>query len=226
MSKRKITYGLIFIIFAFSVFMRREEVIRGRQQEIATVASEWKEKGKPVITEKIFPEDVNVYSKITITLDEAGFGYAYVPKAVQEKIKPGQLVLGSDADGHPIGAVSAVAGDIDLNTGMYFVRIDLKRNALGNKIEDVVYVNTGVLRSVMCLPRETVRVDSGKEFVWIVKDNRARKNPVKIGTHNGYGAVIKSGLSKGDEVVLGGYTVLSENDKVHIINNRKEGKND
>lgn len=225
-SKRKIIYGSIFLIFILGILIRMKLVKKERQLKVKTVAGQWQEKGKPVVIQGVKARDIKMYSKITITPDTATFGYAYLPEGTQKKIKPGQLIFKDDKDDLLIGEVVEVAKEIDLDTGLYPIKVKLKENIFNDKKRAIVYVNREVLKGVICLPQEVINSKNGKNFVWIIKDNKARKKIVKIAKHNGYGAIIQTGISEGDLVVLEGYTILSEGDKVNIIKSFSGEKND
>jgi hypothetical protein len=216
-SKRKIIYGLIFLIFILGILIRVKLVKKERQLKVKTVAGQWQEKGKPVVIQEVKARDIKIYSKITITPDIDAFGYAYLPEAIQKKIEPGQLISKNDKDDILLGEVAEVAKEIDLDTGLYFIKVKLKENVFNDKKRAIVYVNRETLKNVICLPQEVINSKNDKNFVWIIKDNKAKKKIVEIAKHNGYGAVIQTGISEGDLVVLEGYTILSEGDKVNII---------
>ncbi|MFO8052889.1 MAG: hypothetical protein R6U54_02875 [Candidatus Omnitrophota bacterium] len=225
-SRRKIIYILVFLIFILGVLVRIKTVTTERQLETKTVAGQWQKKGKPVVAKKISKENIDIFSKITIVSDDTNSGYAYLPKVVQKKIQSGQSVFKADKDNNSIGEVIKVAKEINLDVGMYLVKVKLNQNIFKDKPKAVVYINTEVLEDAICLPREAVRSADNQSFVWTVKGNKARKRLVKVARHDGYGVIIQSGLSQGDLVVLEGYTILSEGDKVNIIKSFPERKND
>jgi tRNA-binding EMAP/Myf-like protein len=225
-SKRKIIYSLIFLIFILGVLIRITIVKKERQAKVKTVAGQWQEKGKPVITQEVKARNIKIYSKITITPDVADFGYAYLPEAIQKKIKPGQLIFKGDKDDLSVGEVVKVAKEIDLDTGLYFIKVKLKENIFNSKKREVVYINRETLKDVICLPREVVNSRDHQNFVWVIEGDKAKKKIVKIAKRDGYGVIIQSGLSEGERVVLEGYTMLSEGDKVSIIKGSPGEKND
>jgi hypothetical protein len=153
-------------------------------------------------------------------------GYAYLPESIQKKIEPGQLIFKSDKDDLSVGEVVKVAEEINLDTGLYLVKIKLKENMFNEKKRVVVYINTETLKDAICLPREIVNSKDRQNFVWVIEGNKAKKKIVKIAQHDGYGAIIQFGLSESDLVVLEGYTILSEGDKVNIIKSLSGEKND
>lgn len=222
-NKRILVYILIIFAFICGVFVKQRMIIRERNREITSVTEEWKTKGKPVAVERITRGKVKVYTKITITLTGKDYYEVYVPKAIQEKLHPGQLIFLDARGGNPIGKVMQVDDDINLDTGMFLVRAVLNAKIAGDRRNMIIYVNTGVLKNVICLPREIITFDNEESFVWKIEEGLARKTPVVIGEHNGYGAVIESGLKEGDFVVFEGYTNLFDADKVNVISGLDRG---
>lgn len=215
-NKRKLIYGLIFVVFLCAFFVKRHFIVAERQSKTVTVAGEWEEKGKPVIAIKIKPKNVNVYSKITVTKDYKGNAYAYVCRIVKEKLEIGQEVFCAEKK-QPVGRITEVAKEINLDTGMFLVKISFIEDVFNDSSYAVVYVNTETLGNVICVPREIISSDGKENFIWVIENGKARKRQVKIKCHNGYGSVIEEGLDESDIVVLEGYTFLSESDKVNII---------
>lgn len=216
-KKRIFIYGAIIVSFVFAVGIKRSIITRKRNRPIISMPSEWKEKGKPVVLEKIARKDIKTYTKITVTGGKQSLFYAYVPERLKQKLQPGQLIFAHDASKKPIGKVVEVSKNINLDTGMFLVKVNLDEKILTDKSRTIVYVNTGILENVICLPGKVVVLKNGDRYVWTVKENKALKVPVVVGERTGTGIVIKKGLKDGDLVVLHGYSKLSEGDKVNIL---------
>lgn len=220
MSKRIFIYGIIIFGFITAVFIKQNIITEERTRDIVSAPSEWKEKGKPVVLQEIHKKDVNIYTKITVTENEEGEYVSYVTKNIQKVLEPGQVIFSGDTGDDSIGEVVSVSGDLDLNTGMFLIEVDLDKNILSGESSEIVYVNTKVLKNVICLPSKIIFSDNGDYFVWVNKKGKACKCPVKLGKRNGYGVVIEEGLKEGDLAVLKGYTKLFIGDKIRPI---KEG---
>lgn len=54
----------------------------------------------------------------------------------------------------------------------------------------------------------------GKQFVWIAKNGKAFRKPVKVGQTNGNRITILSGLTEGDKVIVEGYQKVSEESEI------------
>lgn len=217
MIKRVFIYGLVIFSFAGAVVIKQNVITRGRKRKIVSAPSEWEEKGKPVILEKVIKEDVNTYTKVTVTQGERGFSYAYVPLSIQQELSSRQKVFLDNENKEPAGEVVEVSREIDLDTGMFLVKLKLKDGILADKDSRIVYINTGTLRKTICLPSKIIFSDEDKYFVWVSKEGKAHKAYVKLGKANGYGVLIKEGLKEGDLVVIEGYTKLFEGNKLREV---------
>lgn len=226
MNRRIFVYGAIITSFVFAVYIKQNIITKKGNRTVTTMPSEWKEKGKPVVLEEIAKKNVKTYTKITVTQEKASLPYVYIPYVTQQKLQVGQLIFSDDMSKNPIGKIVEVTKDIDLDTGMFFVKVSLDEKFLANKPRAIVYVNTGILENVICLPRKVVVIENGDRYVWAVKENKAYKVPVVIGKRNGYGFVIKEGLKEGDLVVLHGNSKLTEGDKVNILKEYPGVEND
>jgi hypothetical protein len=216
MNKRYLAYGAIFLCFIVAVITRQSIVTKERGADITSVNAEWKDKGKPVVVKKAVKEDVKVYAKITAVSAGNGCYYAYVPQITCEKMEVGQDVFLDNKGGDPAGKISEVSRTVDVDTGMFPVKLIMDNDLLVSGEPLIVYVNTEILKNRISLPREVITFEDQINFVWIIKNGLARKTTVEIGDHNGY-AVIRHGMNEGDIVVLRGYSKLLDGDKVSIL---------
>jgi HlyD family secretion protein len=71
--------------------------------------------------------------------------------------------------------------------------------------------------SVVLAPRDALRSDAGGSYVWTVVEGRARRQPVELdGRTQGERAVIRSGLSGGEALVVGDARGLADGERVEI----------
>ncbi|MDR3227623.1 MAG: efflux RND transporter periplasmic adaptor subunit [Prevotellaceae bacterium] len=72
--------------------------------------------------------------------------------------------------------------------------------------------------TIFVLPNNTVMpTNSGKYFVWLVKDGKATSANVTIGELTDTGIIITDGLQNGDKVIVEGYHKVSEGMKVQEL---------
>lgn len=112
---------------------------------------------------------------------------AYVTKKVRDLLKIGQ-----------------VSDEIDFRTGLYLVKFKGIQKSLDIKISTIP--------NVIKVPKDVVQED----FVWCVIDGKARKTAVKTGFSDDEFVIIKRGLTIGDLVIIEGFSILNDGDKVGI----------
>jgi RND family efflux transporter MFP subunit len=69
-------------------------------------------------------------------------------------------------------------------------------------------------RPPLLVPRRAVRLDDGQDVVFVVRDGRAERRVVRLGTHEGDQVEIQSGLSSGDRIIVEGPNDLTHNARV------------
>jgi RND family efflux transporter MFP subunit len=70
------------------------------------------------------------------------------------------------------------------------------------------------VRTAIRVPAAALETDGGASFVWLVRDGRLTKRPVTTGPVSGGFLEIRSGLSGGEQVVVGGVEAPAEGMKV------------
>ncbi len=71
-----------------------------------------------------------------------------------------------------------------------------------------------VERSRILVPADAVRSDNGRDIVWIVRDGRLRRRDVDAGPVSGNFREIRSGLSGGEQLLVGGVETPREGQRV------------
>ena len=217
-KKRILVYFICILLFVVSVIARQKQVRFVRNESIVSTFPQWQQNGKPVFVKKVLQEDIPLFTKLTLRPGDNTVFEGYVPKAIQEKLAAGQDIYAEPEDSSIIGYISGVSRDISLNTGMFYVQAAFKKPVDFNGWQ-VVYVNTGILDNVICVSDDIIDRQDEKMYVWKVEEGRAIKQEIKIGQYNGYGTVVLEGLHAGDIVVYKGFTMLSENDSVTVVQN-------
>ena len=71
--------------------------------------------------------------------------------------------------------------------------------------------------AAIIVPAETVQIDEdNNKFVWTVKDGKASKKVIEIGTVTATGVIVKSGLADGDNIIIEGQQKVSEGTTVTL----------
>ncbi len=223
-KKRVLFYALCLVAIVIAVVVKQRRVIAKREKVIVSTFSEWEENGKPVLVKAVEKGDVRSFTKMTV-VSVSGMRYeGYVPKTIQEKLAPGQEVFSAGEDTAAAGKVVGVADSLDINTGMFHIQAVFYDSGADLQDKMVVYVNTGIFPDEVCVPNEVLQKEGGIDSVWVAVDGRAQKRIVEVRERNGYGAIIHQGLEDGDLLIVQGFTQLSENDTLNILDDKASGE--
>jgi len=213
LDRRKKIYLAICVVALTGVFMQIAVVQFFRSSTIVSFTAEWKKYGKPVTYERVFPRDVALYSRFTVSNLCSPNVSGFVTADIRDKLAVGQdLVL----DGKTVGQITAVSHDLDIDTGMFLVKAVLDRELPCTQSPVSVSAKTDTLKSVITVANSHLDIVEGKYYLWVIREGRAYRKEVKIGLRNGFGAVVESGLNPGDLVVTSGAALLQESDLVNI----------
>jgi membrane fusion protein (multidrug efflux system) len=122
---------------------------------------------------------------------------------------PGQTFEGTidrvapvvDAGSGTFRVVAAFEGGGVLQPGMFGrIRIDYDNRA-----------------NALVVPRVALLEDEGDPAVFVVREGKAARVPVKLGYTDGAWAEVRSGLRAGEQVVVAGKTALRDGTKVQLI---------
>jgi len=210
-------YVLIALVCALAVFWK-QNVIKGRRnQQIVSMLQEWDKQGKPVQVSRITKRAVNEYTKVSIRLATPEIGNGFAVRDVRNKLAVGQEVYVETAKGKVSGIVNSIADNMDMNTGMFSLRITFNGIAGGSGQSLMAYVCTDTYNEAISVSNEIVDIAGNEFYVWKVKDGVALKTKISVKAKNGYGSIVGSGLEPGDMVIYRGQSLLKHGDRVRII---------
>ncbi len=117
------------------------------------------------------------------------------------------------------GSVSAIAPAGDPKTAMFevTVMVDNSKNKLKSGMSATVKFNAGEAVSALLIPKEALVKEGEKTFVYVVSKNALEKREIEIGEQRNAYIQIKSGLSAGEEVVVGGSGQVTEKTSFRIV---------
>lgn len=112
--------------------------------------------------------------------------------------------------------VRDIQGDVLTHT--YDVRFSVNNPGLELLPGMVVNVTTeadetgidGTNQTITVPLRSVQQGADGHQFVWVIKDNKAYRQPVEVGQALGDRIIILSGLNEGDKIIVEGYQKVSE----------------
>ena len=218
------------IVFVLMILAKQAAIRQARSAEIVSVLNEWQRDGKPVRVEQVVRRDVAQYVKITLRPVEAGRWQGFVPQKDRTQRIVGQAVFCDVAEGRVAGVVTQVADTMTLVSGMYAVEVKFDQSIANIEPGLVAYIHAQTFTDVVAVADEALdREADGALFAWVVREGSAHKVPVLVSRSDGFGAIIKEGLSSGDMLIVAGQTQLQSGDKVNILSpedaiEQKQGK--
>lgn len=72
-------------------------------------------------------------------------------------------------------------------------------------------------KEAVIVPMECIKKVGEKNIVFTIENERAKKNEIKIGIINDTMVEVLEGIREGEEIIVAGYDVLKDGDKVNII---------
>jgi multidrug efflux system membrane fusion protein len=137
----------------------------------------------------------------------------------------GKLPVSVDPEGNTSGpqetaSLDVIDNEVDNSTGTirfkaYFPNSDLHLWPGGFV---TAHLTVKVLKGVLTVPPAAVQTGPTSSFVYVMGDkNTVKQTDVTVGQQNDSMAVIQSGLSAGDKVVLQGASRLNDGSKVKVI---------
>jgi RND family efflux transporter MFP subunit len=115
------------------------------------------------------------------------------------------------------GAVSMIDNSVDVTSGMVPVRASMANN--DEALWPGTLVNTQLtlrVEDAVAVPAVAVQVGQKGTYVFVIKDEVARVQPVKVGRTIDAESVIAEGLAGGEVVVTDGQLLLAEGTKVSV----------
>lgn len=222
--KRPLAYLAIIAAFILMVKAKQDDVTERRNKEIVSPILEWEKNGKPVDIININKSDFFSYTRLSVLRKENSIYEGYVSKAVKSILKSGQKVYYDANYDSYCGEILSVADQIDINNGLFKVRIQLKSDDRTFNAREIVFVHTKTIKNIIQLSQDALAVpesrDNNREFlVKKVVDGRVVEQRVVVGEVDKDLLQITSGLVEGDKVIIAGQTLVVAGDRVAI---RKE----
>lgn len=161
-----------------------------------------------------------------LAFEIADFGDLVAELPVPEKELAG-LVAGQPvtihADAFPegafIGSVERIGAVVDAKSGTANVRIDVEE--ADTPLRPGQFVRIAIEREriadALLIPKAAVLMDAGQTEVFVVREDRARRQPVRLAAEQEGWVQVLDGLAEGDAVIRLGQAALSDGDAVAVI---------
>lgn len=131
-----------------------------------------------------------------------------------EKIKIGTKIIAQTENKEIKGVVTTIGSTPDPQTRTYDVEISLEQNTFPiGSIVNVSFV-TGEKTGIW-VPITSVMAN-GDNYLFVIKDEEARKQKVTLGPLKGTEVFVSEGLSNKDQIVIEGMKSLSNGDSIRI----------
>lgn len=91
------------------------------------------------------------------------------------------------------------------------VKIDNAKGAILPGMTCNVHIINEKNEKLIIVPVRSVMLgENGKKYVWTIKEGKAEQTEIETGDFSKDGVIVKSGLIKGDKIVVGGYQKISK----------------
>jgi RND family efflux transporter MFP subunit len=127
-------------------------------------------------------------------------------------------------DGYPDKSFDAVvfrksqSADAALGSFQVEVKLDMKNSKPAVGMFGKAQIHTGNAQDLITIPYDAlIEADGNKAFVFLVENNKVRRQPVTIFKFENKIVYIKDGLEKTDQIVISNSAYLNEESKIKII---------
>ena len=195
---------IIFICIA-AVFAKQYYLKLQNSVEKPSIIDRHMKYGVPVVVSRMNKQDMPLCFKTTALISPDSAVLCYISKKDHKKLSLHQQVDFSLNEVNIKGEVVELAENIDLDSGMYFLKIQLNKTVekpLSGYQNIKIYYH--YLKDVILMKNDSIFIEGGKTFVWVSESGIANKKEVKTGIRNDSRSEIVSGLEIGDIVVMNG----------------------
>ena len=125
------------------------------------------------------------------------------------------------------GEVSYIAPAVDESSGRVEVHATINNQELVLAPGMFANVSQQLQRGKpqLVVPQNAVLANNEQRYLWVIKDNQPERREVELGanTNDGY-VMVKSGLEKGEQVVITGQQKLTDGSSVNVLSSKSPEK--
>lgn len=118
------------------------------------------------------------------------------------------------------GTIKKISLSADPEMRGFAVEIDIPNP--DNKLRPGIFVDIEIriedIKNIISVPRQTILKEGEKEYVYIIESGKAVKKYIETGIENGTKIQVTAGLNIGDALVYEGHNILSNGNKVKVVN--------
>ncbi len=100
------------------------------------------------------------------------------------------------------------------------VVFDNSRNLIRTGVTANITVEVDRRENSIIIDRKNIITENDSQFVYLNRNGVAKRQPIKTGMTNGTDVEVIDGLHDGDELIVEGQMLLSDNKKINLVNNR------
>lgn len=174
------------------------------------------------ITELMVHEGDNVKSKTALftiaKLDKMKIRI-WLSDSERMTIKKGMKAIATVEGKTFVGKVSELSLSVNPMKNAFYADLvftNNKREIFAGSTADIQII-TYEKNNAVVIPRNLVKDESGKKYVYLAGDNMAEKRYVTISNESGTGYEIESGLKEGDKLIVKGSSKLDNGTKIKVI---------
>jgi multidrug efflux pump subunit AcrA (membrane-fusion protein) len=224
MSKRQKLYLSVIVFFLAVVVIRAQFIKASNNREVSSINSEWALNGIPVDVAEVRESDFRIYATVSGVFKN-GLIYAEIPRDVKQTLAAGQRFKVKIENKEINGTIDQVNDTGSQLSGLY--RVVLNPVLKDVKITEgrilTTVINTGKLSNILNIPKDAVFIEKGETYVWkLGADLKAQMIKISTGMDNGSQVEVKTGIAKGEKVVVSGRQNIEPGAKVRIHSEIKE----
>ena len=121
------------------------------------------------------------------------------------------------------GTIDYISASADTYTRMFPIRITINnpKQKIKSGMSAKVEIATGISLNAKVVPKAAIYKKSGEYYVFVVKESKAYLQKVTLGLQDNEFQEVKSGVEKGESVVIRGYENLIDGATVQIVSANK-----
>jgi hypothetical protein len=208
-------YVLCLLLLMVFVLIKQRSITKKDQKPTISFYSSWQKEGRPVLVQKVQKNDLETTWKMTVCAESDDIYIGYVPKSVQRAISTTSPIFIHFQDKKIPATICHIDSLPDINSGMCSVKIKTQEKVGEKKEKHLAEVATAGMKNVVILPFDTLYMENGHPFVWVIQEGKAHKKLVTLGDRNNKG-ILAEGVEEDELIILNGSEPLKENEPVKI----------
>lgn len=206
-------YLLVFLLAAFLIESKKEDVRQVRALQVESVLSIMLEEGLPVTVFDIVVRDFERVSLYHLQACHQGDGCFYITENERNHFVPGAKVVYSKTK-EKIGTLRSIQSRPSLTTGLFEVRVKLNSQITELPL---VFVSHRPQRDSIVIPIESIVQTRDGSYVYVLKNNEPEKREIRVDGVSQDEVRVVEGLAPGEQIIVEGMALLSLFDRYRVV---------